>query len=161
MFEIGGRVGTPPMLDEAAKNGSFGHYARVLVEFDISIKDYLMKSWWNEKDMLFYVEIMCEKLREYFIHCKSIRHLWFFTHHFYSLIHLHIILMEVFESFKPSYYQGRHIYYQGSHTYYQGKHTHYKRKHTYYQGSPTYYQRRHIYYQEKYAYFVGEEYGLT
>ncbi|MCI33137.1 NBS resistance protein, partial [Trifolium medium] len=36
LFEIAGGVGTPLMLDEATKNRSFGHYARVLVDIDLS-----------------------------------------------------------------------------------------------------------------------------
>lgn len=36
MFEIARGVGTPFMLDEAANNRSFSHYARELVDIDLS-----------------------------------------------------------------------------------------------------------------------------
>ncbi|PNX74572.1 defensin-like protein [Trifolium pratense] len=36
LFEIANAVGTPLVLDESTKNRTFGHYARVLVDMDLS-----------------------------------------------------------------------------------------------------------------------------
>ena len=36
LFEIAGAVGTPLLIDNVTKNRLFGHYARVLVDLDLS-----------------------------------------------------------------------------------------------------------------------------
>ncbi|PNX79318.1 putative NBS resistance protein, partial [Trifolium pratense] len=40
LFEIASAIGTPLTLDDSTKNRSFGHYARVLVDMDISSSMY-------------------------------------------------------------------------------------------------------------------------
>ncbi|MCH79558.1 NBS resistance protein [Trifolium medium] len=73
LFEIMNRVGTPLMLDDATKRREFGHYARVLVDIDLSkrIYDEVMV----ERDgYAFYVEVAYEHLPEYCHNCFSIGH---------------------------------------------------------------------------------------
>jgi hypothetical protein len=36
LYEIAGAIGTPLLIDNVTKNRLFGHYARVLVELDLS-----------------------------------------------------------------------------------------------------------------------------
>ncbi|XP_045802788.1 uncharacterized protein LOC123896450 [Trifolium pratense] len=73
LFEIAGGLGTPLILDEATKNRSFGHYARILV--DINLSQRLFDDILVEREgHAFYVEIVYEKLPEYCDYCKSIGH---------------------------------------------------------------------------------------
>jgi hypothetical protein len=44
LFEIASAIRTPLSLDEATKNRMFGHYARILVDIDLSHR-FLMKLW--------------------------------------------------------------------------------------------------------------------
>jgi hypothetical protein len=50
LFEIASAVGTPLTLDAATENRTFGHYARILVDMDLS-RHILMKSWLKERAM--------------------------------------------------------------------------------------------------------------
>jgi hypothetical protein len=40
LFEIANGVGTPLMLDDTTKRTTFGHYAKVLVDIDLSKRIY-------------------------------------------------------------------------------------------------------------------------
>ncbi|CAJ2668917.1 unnamed protein product [Trifolium pratense] len=73
LFEIAGGVGTPLMLDEATKNRSFGHYARVLVDIDLS-KRAFEAILVEREGHAFYVDVVYEKLPDYCTHCQSIGH---------------------------------------------------------------------------------------
>ncbi|CAJ2668561.1 unnamed protein product [Trifolium pratense] len=61
------------MLDEATKNRTFGHYARVLIDIDLSKRlfDEIMV---EREGYAFHVEVVYEKLPEYCNHCHLIGH---------------------------------------------------------------------------------------
>jgi len=40
LYEIKGVVGTPLLIDNVTKNRLFGHYARVLVDLDLSKENF-------------------------------------------------------------------------------------------------------------------------
>ncbi|MCH92130.1 NBS resistance protein, partial [Trifolium medium] len=59
------------MLDDATKKRAYGHYARILVDIDMSkmIYDEVMV---ERDDFAFYMEVIYERLPEYCNHCYSI-----------------------------------------------------------------------------------------
>jgi hypothetical protein len=51
LFEIASAIATLLSLDEPAKTRAFGHYARILVDIDLSCHIF-MRFWWNARDTL-------------------------------------------------------------------------------------------------------------
>jgi len=51
LYKIVGAIRTPLLIDNATKNRLFGHYARLLVNLDLSCN--ILKFWWNGKVMHF------------------------------------------------------------------------------------------------------------
>jgi hypothetical protein len=51
LFEIASAIGTPLSLDEATKTCAFGHYARILVDMDLS-RHIFMRFGWNMRATL-------------------------------------------------------------------------------------------------------------
>jgi len=66
-------VGTPLDLDVATKNHTFGHYARILVDIDLSkrIFDEILV---EREGFSFYVDIAYEWLPDYCHNCATIGH---------------------------------------------------------------------------------------
>jgi hypothetical protein len=52
LFEIASAIGTPLSLDEATKTRAFGHYARILVDMDLSRHIFDEILLWNVRDTL-------------------------------------------------------------------------------------------------------------
>jgi len=73
LYEIVGAVRTPLLIDNVTKNKLFGHYARVLVDLDLS-KDILYEVMVQRKGFAFPVEIEYEGLPNFCTRCKSIGH---------------------------------------------------------------------------------------
>ncbi|MCH84492.1 NBS resistance protein [Trifolium medium] len=73
LFEIAGGVGTPLMLDAATKKRSFGHYARILVDVDLSKRlfDEIMV---EREGFAFFVQVVYENLPDFCNHCQTIGH---------------------------------------------------------------------------------------
>lgn len=69
------------MLDEAIKNYSFDHYARILVKIDLS-QSLFDEIRVERENFTFYMEIVYEKLLEYCVHCKAINHV--INSHYYK-----------------------------------------------------------------------------
>lgn len=71
--EIASAVGTPIDIDEPTRNRTFGHYARILVDIDLSKKAY--DEVLVERDgFAFMVEIQYERRPLFCHHCYSIGH---------------------------------------------------------------------------------------
>jgi len=73
LFEIAGVVGTTLALDEVTKKRTFGHFARVLIDIDITL-DLHERIIVERKDFDFYVDVEYEKLPSFCNSCKIIRH---------------------------------------------------------------------------------------
>ena len=73
LFEIAGALGTRLALDEVTKKRIFGHYARVLIEIDIT-SDMHERILVERKDFDFYVDVEYEKLPSFCDSCKIIGH---------------------------------------------------------------------------------------
>lgn len=73
LYEIAGAVGTPLIIDHVTKNRLFGHYARILVDLDIS-KDLFYEVMVEREGFAFPLSIEYENLPEFCTHCKSIGH---------------------------------------------------------------------------------------
>jgi len=73
LYEIAGVVGTPLLIDHITKNRLFGHYARILVDLDLS-KDIFYEVTVEREGFVCLVAIEYECLREFCTHCKSIDH---------------------------------------------------------------------------------------
>ncbi|PNX83986.1 putative NBS resistance protein [Trifolium pratense] len=73
LFEIASAVGTSLALDESTKNRTFGHYARVLVDMDLSrhVFDEILV---ERDDFAFKLGIIYERLPEFCNHCITIGH---------------------------------------------------------------------------------------
>lgn len=76
-FAIANSVGTPICTDSASTkpmiDRTFGQYARVLVDMDIT-KDLRYNVLVERKGYAFFVELEYENLPDYCVHCKKIRH---------------------------------------------------------------------------------------
>jgi hypothetical protein len=71
--EIASAVGTPIDIDGPTRNRTFGHYARILVDVDLSKKIY-DEVLVERDDFAFMVEIQYERLPLFCRHCYSIGH---------------------------------------------------------------------------------------
>jgi hypothetical protein len=72
-MEIASAVGTPIDIDGPTRNRSFGHYARILVDIDLSKKPY--DEVLVERDgFAFMVEVQYERRPLFCHHCYSIGH---------------------------------------------------------------------------------------
>ena len=67
MFEIAGALETPLALDETTSNRTFGHYARFLIEFDLTL-EMRERILLKRKDFDFYVDVEFEKLPHFVTH---------------------------------------------------------------------------------------------
>ncbi|MCI19975.1 NBS resistance protein, partial [Trifolium medium] len=73
LFEIASAIGTPLSLDASTKNRAFGHYARILVDIDLSRRVFDIIR--VERDgYAFNLEIIYERLPSYCFHCGIIGH---------------------------------------------------------------------------------------
>jgi len=73
LLEIASGVGTPLTIDESTKARLFGHYARILVDIDLSCKLY--NNVLVERDgHAFKVAIVYEKYPNFCNNCRSIGH---------------------------------------------------------------------------------------
>lgn len=73
LFEIANRVGTPISIDEPTRNKVFGHYARVLVDIDLT-KDLIHHIMVERVDFAFYVGIDYENIPEFCSFYHAIGH---------------------------------------------------------------------------------------
>jgi len=73
LFEIANGVGTPLYLDVATKNHTFGHYARILVDMDLSKRNF-DEILVEREGFSFYVDIAYEWLPAYCHNCATIGH---------------------------------------------------------------------------------------
>lgn len=73
LFEIANGIGTPITLDNATKNRTFGHFARILVDLDLS-KRIFNEIMVEREGFSFYVEIQYERLPDYCNNCATIGH---------------------------------------------------------------------------------------
>lgn len=70
LFEITGAIGTPLIIDAATQKRTFGHYAQVLVDIDISRR--LIYEFMVEREgFAFPVEVDYEWLPDFCSHCKN------------------------------------------------------------------------------------------
>jgi hypothetical protein len=73
LFEIASAVGTPLALDESTNHRTFGHYARVLVDIDLSRR--IFDEITVERDgYQFKLGVVYERLPEFCNHCNIIGH---------------------------------------------------------------------------------------
>jgi hypothetical protein len=71
--EIASAIGTPLLIDSATQNRVFGHYARVLVDMDMS-KHIFNEVTVERTGYSFAVEITYERLPAFCTHCRNIGH---------------------------------------------------------------------------------------
>jgi len=71
--EIASAIGTPLLIDAATQNRVFGHYARVLVDMDLS-KNIFNEVMIERTDFSFSIEITYERLPAFCTHCGNIGH---------------------------------------------------------------------------------------
>jgi len=71
--EIASAVGTPIDIDGPTRNRTFGHYARILVDIDLSKKAY-DEVLVEREDYVFKVEVQYERRPLFCHHCYSIGH---------------------------------------------------------------------------------------
>jgi hypothetical protein len=71
--EIASAVGTPIDIDGPTRNRTFGHYARILVDIDLSKKLY-DEILVEREDFAFKVEVQYERMPLFCQHCHSIGH---------------------------------------------------------------------------------------
>jgi hypothetical protein len=71
--EIASAVGTPIDIDGHTRNRTFGHYARILVDIDLSKKLY-DEILVEREDFAFKVEVQYERMPLFCHHCHSIGH---------------------------------------------------------------------------------------
>lgn len=73
LFEIASGIGTPLTIDEATQSRLFGHYARILVDVDMS--DTLFNSVVVEREgYAFPVTVEYERRPSFCSHCKMLGH---------------------------------------------------------------------------------------
>jgi len=73
LFEIASGIGTPLVLDDATKSRSFGIYARILIDVDMSGK--LFNSVIVEREgFAFPVEVQYERQPSFCSHCRFLGH---------------------------------------------------------------------------------------
>jgi hypothetical protein len=73
LCEIAGAIGTPLVIDNTTKNRVFGHYARLLVDMDLS-RNIFHEIMVEKEGYAFPAEVVYEWLPEFCTHCKSIGH---------------------------------------------------------------------------------------
>jgi len=71
--EIASVVGTPIDIDGPTRNCTFGHYARILVDMDLSKRTY-EEILVQREGFAFKVEVQYERLSLFYQHCYSIGH---------------------------------------------------------------------------------------
>ncbi|RZC08403.1 hypothetical protein D0Y65_015231, partial [Glycine soja] len=74
LFSIPRGVGTPLLLDDAIIKRTFGHYAHVLVDLDLSgeLRDQVLV---ERSGYAFFVTITYERLPHFYFNCKNIGHI--------------------------------------------------------------------------------------
>lgn len=74
LFEIAGAIGTPVSLDEATRNKTLGHFARIQVDIDLSgrLHDQILV---EREGFAFFVAVEFEKLPLFCSNCQTIGHL--------------------------------------------------------------------------------------
>jgi hypothetical protein len=73
LFEIASAVGTPLAFDAATENRTFGHYARVLVDMDLS-RHIFNEILVEREGYAFKVPVVYERLPDFCSHCTIIGH---------------------------------------------------------------------------------------
>jgi len=73
LFEIARALGTPLALDEATSKRTFGHYARVLIEVNLTL-ELRERILVETKDFDFYVDVEFEKLPPFCNSCQIVGH---------------------------------------------------------------------------------------
>jgi len=73
LYEIVGAVGTPLLIDNVTRNRLYGHYARILVDLDLS-KDIFYEIMVEREGFAFPLAIEYEGLPDFCKHCQSIGH---------------------------------------------------------------------------------------
>jgi len=73
LYEIAGAVGTPLLIDNVTRNRLYGHYARILVDLDLS-KKVFYEVMVEREGFAFPVSIEYEGLPDFCTHCHSIDH---------------------------------------------------------------------------------------
>ncbi|KAK2360275.1 hypothetical protein QL285_085560 [Trifolium repens] len=73
LFEIAGALGSPLALDEATKKRTFGHFARILIDVDLSsnLHERVLVEW---NDFDFYVDVEYENIPPFCNSCQIIGH---------------------------------------------------------------------------------------
>ena len=71
--EIASEIGTPQLIDSATQNRVFGHYARVLVDMDLS-KNIYNEVMVERTCFSFTIDITYERLPAFCTHCGNIGH---------------------------------------------------------------------------------------
>jgi len=72
-MEIANGVGTPLLIDEVTKKRAFSHYARILVDVDLS-KRIFEEVMVERKGYVFYVTVVYERILESCSNCYIIGH---------------------------------------------------------------------------------------
>lgn len=73
LFEIANGVDTPLLIDGVSKKRPFGHYARILVDIDLS-KRIFEEVMVEQEGYPFYVNIVYDRLSELCSRCFTIGH---------------------------------------------------------------------------------------
>jgi len=73
LFEIARATGTPLDIDSSTRNRTFGHYARILVDMDLSHRNF-HKVVVKMKGVTFHLEVSYEWMLDYCSHCQIIGH---------------------------------------------------------------------------------------
>jgi len=73
LYEIAGAVGTPLLIDNVTRNKLYRHYARILIDLDLS-KTVFYKVMVEREGFAFPLAIEYEGLPDFCSHCYSIGH---------------------------------------------------------------------------------------